>query len=257
MHRHVIITSTVGFLVAQGTIGFVSAQQPAPATQGAPARDAAAPGPREPRRCRWSWTSTSCGPPARPGQTKVVQDNIGDPNLELKQYGLHESCLLTSGNPGSETTPFSVWSGECERPVRDAVPPQDELRRSHGRGQDPLGGQDVGVPRRPAGREACRRHHAGGRNGCRVGADAAPERGAARRHPLDQAGSEARRHDGLPERARSMKSGCRTSISAASTKWASSISCRPAAMAPAAISISASSRSTAARSRGPPTTSSQ
>jgi hypothetical protein len=46
----------------------------------------------------------------------VVQENIGDSNLELKQYGLHESCLLTSGNPGSETTPFSVWSGECEQP---------------------------------------------------------------------------------------------------------------------------------------------
>ena len=55
-------------------------------------------------------------PASQTGQTKVVQDNIGDPNLELKQYGLHESCLLTSGNPGSETTPFSVWSGECERP---------------------------------------------------------------------------------------------------------------------------------------------
>jgi hypothetical protein len=46
----------------------------------------------------------------------VVQDNIGNPNLELNQYGLHESCLLTSGDPGSETTPFSVWSGECESP---------------------------------------------------------------------------------------------------------------------------------------------
>jgi hypothetical protein len=55
-------------------------------------------------------------PPSQTGQTKVVQDNIGDPNVELKQYGLHESCLLTSGNPGSETTPFSVWSGECEQP---------------------------------------------------------------------------------------------------------------------------------------------
>jgi hypothetical protein len=55
-------------------------------------------------------------PSSQTGQTKVVQDNIGDPNLELRQYGTHESCLLTSGNPGSETTPFSVWSGECEAP---------------------------------------------------------------------------------------------------------------------------------------------
>jgi hypothetical protein len=55
-------------------------------------------------------------PSSQTGQTKVVQENIGDPNVELKQYGLHESCLLTSGNPGTETTPFSVWSGECEQP---------------------------------------------------------------------------------------------------------------------------------------------
>jgi hypothetical protein len=55
-------------------------------------------------------------PPSQTGQTKVVQENIGDSNLELRQYGTHESCLLTSGNPGSETTPFSVWSGECEAP---------------------------------------------------------------------------------------------------------------------------------------------
>ena len=44
-------------------------------------------------------------PASQTGQTKVVQENIGDANVELKQYGLHESCLLTSGNPGSETTP--------------------------------------------------------------------------------------------------------------------------------------------------------
>jgi len=55
-------------------------------------------------------------PASQTGQTKVVQENIGDANVELKQYGLHESCLLTSGDPGSATTPFSVWSGECEQP---------------------------------------------------------------------------------------------------------------------------------------------
>src|SRR5262245_32907493 len=55
-------------------------------------------------------------PPSQTGQTKVVQENIGEANVELRKYGLHESCLLTSGNPGSDTTPFSVWSGECEQP---------------------------------------------------------------------------------------------------------------------------------------------
>jgi hypothetical protein len=55
-------------------------------------------------------------PSSQTGQTKVVQENIGNRDLELKQYGLHESCLLTSGTPGSDPTPFSAWSGECESP---------------------------------------------------------------------------------------------------------------------------------------------
>jgi hypothetical protein len=60
--------------------------------------------------------TTFVRPASQTGQTKVVQENIGDASIELKQYGLHVSCLLTSGNPGSDTTPFSVWSGECEDP---------------------------------------------------------------------------------------------------------------------------------------------
>ena len=55
-------------------------------------------------------------PASQTGQTKVVQENIGDANLQLRQYGVHQSCLLTSGTPGGETAPFSVWSGECEDP---------------------------------------------------------------------------------------------------------------------------------------------
>src|SRR5688572_12678300 len=118
MHRYVSIKSTVGFLIALGMICSVSAQQPAPA-QGGPGQGRGGGGgtgaPRAsamPLFLDANWVR----PASQTGQTKVVQENIGDPNLELKQYGLHESCLLTSGNPGSETTPFSVWSGECERP---------------------------------------------------------------------------------------------------------------------------------------------
>jgi hypothetical protein len=54
-------------------------------------------------------------PPSQTGQTAVVQENIVDPNVEMKQYGAGKQ-LLTSGNSGSDTTPFSVWSGECEAP---------------------------------------------------------------------------------------------------------------------------------------------
>lgn len=49
-------------------------------------------------------------------QVPVVQENIADPNVEFKQYGPAARQLLTSGTPGSETTPFSVWSGECSGP---------------------------------------------------------------------------------------------------------------------------------------------
>ena len=116
MHRHRVIAWPVGLVVVLGMICSASAQQPAPAQGRQGGRGGGGPRAREPRRCRCSSTSASCGPPSQTGQTKVVQENIGDQNLELKQYGLHESCLLTSGNPGSETTPFSVWSGECEQP---------------------------------------------------------------------------------------------------------------------------------------------
>ena len=106
---------TLGLLIALGMICAVSAQQPATA-QGGQAQGRGGGGGTGLARASAlpmfldvNWVR----PPSQTGQTKVVQDNIADPNLELKQYGLHESCLLTSGNPGSETTPFSVWSGEC------------------------------------------------------------------------------------------------------------------------------------------------
>jgi len=113
MHRQAALTSTVGFLVGFGTICTILAQQPA-ATQGRQGRGGGATeGASAPSMVL---DVKFVRPASQTGQTKVVQENIGDPNLELKQYGLHENCLLTSGNPGSETTPFSVWSGECERP---------------------------------------------------------------------------------------------------------------------------------------------
>jgi len=113
MQRHLRAASIVGTLVAL-CFASVSAQQPAPGRQGqgrggggTAARASSSP---------LFFDANFVRPAGQTGQTKVVQDNIGDPNLELKQYGLHESCLLTSGTPGSDATPFSVWSGECERP---------------------------------------------------------------------------------------------------------------------------------------------
>lgn len=118
MHRHPTIESTVGFLVILGMVCAMSAQEPAPAQgrQGGPAQGRGGTGAARASALPMFFDVTFVRPASQTGQTKVVQENIGDPNLELKQYGLHESCLLTSGMPGSDTTPFSVWSGECEQP---------------------------------------------------------------------------------------------------------------------------------------------
>ena len=55
-------------------------------------------------------------PPSQTGPVPVVQENIADSSIELKQYGPAAKELLTSGTPGSESTPFTVWSGTCSGP---------------------------------------------------------------------------------------------------------------------------------------------
>jgi hypothetical protein len=55
-------------------------------------------------------------PGSQTGQTAMVQENVADANVEVKWYGPAAKKLLTTGNPGSETTPFGVWSGECDGP---------------------------------------------------------------------------------------------------------------------------------------------
>jgi hypothetical protein len=110
--------SIAGLVVALGLVCALSAQQPARAQagQGGGGRGGGGTGGARASVAALFLDVNWVRPASQTGQTMVVQENIGDPNLELKQYGLHESCLLTSGTPGSETTPFSVWSGECEDP---------------------------------------------------------------------------------------------------------------------------------------------
>jgi hypothetical protein len=55
-------------------------------------------------------------PAGQTGQVPIVQGNVADPNVEVHWYGEAAKRLLTSGTPGSETTPFSAWSGECDGP---------------------------------------------------------------------------------------------------------------------------------------------
>jgi hypothetical protein len=55
-------------------------------------------------------------PQGQTGQVPLVQENISDQNVEVKWYGAAAKHMLTSGTPGSDTTPFSAWSGECDGP---------------------------------------------------------------------------------------------------------------------------------------------
>ncbi len=57
--------------------------------------------------------------PANQENTKVryspVQENVSDPNVEIKFYGAAKQ-ILTTGAPGSDVTPYGVWSGTAQAP---------------------------------------------------------------------------------------------------------------------------------------------
>jgi hypothetical protein len=46
-----------------------------------------------------------------------VQENVGDSNVEMKFYGAAARQILTTGVPGSELTPFGIWTGMAEGPI--------------------------------------------------------------------------------------------------------------------------------------------
>jgi hypothetical protein len=128
MRRLVSITTAVAFLVTFGIASASYAQAAAQGRQGGgAARGGGGGGGQEGARAVTAALIVDMQlkmPPSQTGQTKVVQDNLVDPNLELKQYGLHENCNLTSGTPGSATTPYSLWSGECEQPFATMFRPK-------------------------------------------------------------------------------------------------------------------------------------
>ena len=119
MFRCIFVRSALKILAAALVVGcgaLVFAQEPA---QGQGRRGggggAGGTGAARPSSAQAFFTVDWVRPPSQTGQVPVVQENITDPNVEFKQYGAGKQ-LLTSGTPGSDTTPFSVWSGECEGP---------------------------------------------------------------------------------------------------------------------------------------------
>ena len=118
---------SVGLPVALAIVSsaFLFAQQPAPAQGGRQGRGgggggaAAGGGGNGAARAslaapifKVEWVQ----PQGQTGQVPIVQGNVADPNVEVHWYGDAAKHLLTSGTVGSETTPFTVWSGECDGP---------------------------------------------------------------------------------------------------------------------------------------------
>src|SRR5258705_3248285 len=91
--------------------GFVFARQ-APRAQRAAGGTGAARASTAPAAFKVEWVQ----PQGQTGQVPIVQGNVADPNVEVHWYGEAAKKLLTSGTPGSENTPFSAWSGECDGP---------------------------------------------------------------------------------------------------------------------------------------------
>jgi hypothetical protein len=127
MLRRVSTKSTAGFLAVLGMVcsSFALAQQAPPRPEQGPAgagqrgqaggggAGQARPGQVvAPLFLKVEWVR----PASQTGQVPMVQENVVDPNVEVKWYGAAAKKLLTTGTPGSDVAPFGVWSGECDGP---------------------------------------------------------------------------------------------------------------------------------------------
>ena len=116
MQRCVSVKTTVGFLVMLGMVCGAFAQQ-APREQGAAAGggEARSRATVAPLFLKVEWVR----PPSQE-DTKVrytpVQENVSDPNVEIKYYGAGARQILTTGAPGSDVTPYGVWTGTAQSP---------------------------------------------------------------------------------------------------------------------------------------------
>lgn len=117
MASHSSLRLTVGLLAVLSLVccGSVSAQEhpDAQTLQGGRRAGQARPGEvAAPLFFKVEWVR----PPSQTGQVPMIQENVVDPNVEVKWYGAAAKKLLTTGTPGSDVAPFGVWSGECDGP---------------------------------------------------------------------------------------------------------------------------------------------
>jgi hypothetical protein len=112
MVRCISVKTTVGFLAILGMTCSAVAQQAAREAGGGEARPRAT---VAPLFLKVEWVR-----PTSQNDTKVrytpVQENVSDPNVEIKYYGKAAKQILTTGAPGSDVTPYGVWTGTAEGP---------------------------------------------------------------------------------------------------------------------------------------------
>jgi hypothetical protein len=54
------------------------------------------------------WKQTAAG-----GEHPIVAEDVSNPNLDLKVYGVKMDELLVTGTPGDEANPVHAWTGTC------------------------------------------------------------------------------------------------------------------------------------------------
>jgi len=118
------------FVFAALSAGFGFAQQPAQGQRAAGGTGGARAS-TAPAAFKVEWVQ----PQGQTGQVPIVQGNVADPNVEVHWYGEAAKKLLTSGTPGSETTPFSAWSGECDGPFAITFKPKNNMLDMSGLGR--------------------------------------------------------------------------------------------------------------------------
>jgi len=92
------------------------AQQPAQGAANAAPAEVQRPGPA-PLFFREDWKTV----PGLPVEHPVNQAAVGNPNLELKLYGVASKDIQENGAPTNVANPIHVWTGLCEGPCALAL----------------------------------------------------------------------------------------------------------------------------------------
>ena len=147
------VHSTVGLaaILAIGGCTLLLAQEPATGRAGANA-------PRQTPAVLVMKAEFKAAVAGKTEQLPFVQANVVDPNLELKQYGAGKDVLTNAGNP-AQFIPFSAWTGMTAGPFALTFRDKTNLLDLSGGAEDPLGHEDVRLPRRTARHQARGRQH--------------------------------------------------------------------------------------------------